>query len=178
MLIPFKNVYPQVGKGTKIFPTACVLGNVKLGEDCNLWPGACVRCDREDDTTETIVIGDRVNLQENVVVHVGRGGYSVRIGDDTSVGHGAIVHGCTVGERTLIGMGAILQNGCVIGNECLIGSGALVSSGTVVPDGHLAYGSPARVIRPLREEELASVRKGSSNYLEYAAGFPNFEEEE
>lgn len=177
MLISFKGKRPVLGKGTKIFPNATVLGNVVMGESCSVWPGASVRCDRESDDTETIRIGDRVNIQDCASVHIARGGHSVRIGNDTSIGHGAIVHGCTVGERCLIGMGAILQNDCVIGNDCLIGSGALVSGGTVIPDGHLAFGSPARVIRPLRPEELEELRTAAAHYTDYLPGYPEFEEE-
>lgn len=169
MRIPFRNTMPKVGKDTKIFPNATLMGNVTLGERCVVFPGAVLRSDREEGT-DPILIGDETNLQDNVSVHVSFG-YGVTIGSRTTVGHGAILHGCTVGDETLIGMGAIVQNGAKIGNHCLIGSGALIPGGMVVPDGHLAYGVPAKVVRPLKEEEIQSVIQSYRNYQAYAAGY-------
>ncbi|MBQ7718836.1 MAG: gamma carbonic anhydrase family protein [Clostridia bacterium] len=141
-----------------ISKNAVVTGNVKIGEDSSVWHMAVIRGD-----LAPIAIGKGSNVQEQAVVHVDTD-YGVKIGDNVTVGHGAIIHGCTIGNNTLIGMGAIILNGAVIGDNCIIGAGALVTGGTVVPDGMMALGSPAKVKRELRDEEIQS---NTANALEY-----------
>lgn len=145
-----------------IAPGAVCMGDVALGKDCSIWYHATVRADRAP-----IKIGIGSNIQDNCVVHVDKG-FSVTIGNYVTVGHGAILHGCQVGDGSLIGMGAIILNGAKIGKNCIVAAGALVTQNTEIPDGMLAMGSPAKVIRKLTEEEIASNRKNAEEYIEEA----------
>ena len=145
-----------------IAPGAVCMGDVALGKDCSLWYHATVRADRAP-----IKIGIGSNIQDNCVVHVDKG-FPVTIGNYVTVGHGAILHGCQVGDGSLIGMGAIILNGAKIGRNCIVAAGALVTQNTEIPDGMLAMGSPAKVIRKLSEEEIASNRKNAEEYIEEA----------
>ena len=155
-------------KTPTIHPTAFVAdnatlrGSVTLGAHSSIFFGAVLRADRED-----ITIGAGSNIQDNCVVHVDNG-YPVAVGDNVTVGHSAILHGCTVGDNTLIGMGAIVLNGAKIGKNCLIGAGALVTQNAVIPDGSMVIGSPAKVKRPLTEAEMASVRQSAADYRQEA----------
>ncbi len=151
----------------KVFvaPGAVVLGDVTLGEDVGIWYHATVRGD-----SAPIVIGRNTNIQDNCVVHTGAG-YPVRIGENVSVGHSAIVHGCEIGDNALIGMGAILMNGCVIGKNCIVGAGALVTEHMVIPENSLALGSPARVTRRVTEEELAKSLQNAELYAQEAVRY-------
>ena len=135
---------------------AVVAGDVTLGRDCSIWYNAVLRGD-----VGPIVIGDRTNIQECVVIHE-----RTTVGSDCTIGHSAIVHGCTVGDNTLIGMGAVVLDDAVIGKNCIIGANALVTARTVVPDGSLVLGSPAKVIRPLTEAEIQDNRLSAEEYLE------------
>lgn len=163
-------------KTPTIHPTAFVAdnatlrGSVTLGANSSIFFGAVLRADRED-----ITIGAGSNLQDNCVVHVDNG-YPVAVGDNVTVGHSAILHGCTVGDNTLIGMGAIVLNGAKIGSNCLIGAGSLVTQGTVIPDGSLAFGSPARVKGPLDEEGLAQIRRAAASYQQEAMDYKTEQE--
>ena len=145
-----------------IAPGAVCMGDVALGKDCSIWYHATVRADRAP-----IKIGIGSNIQDNCVVHVDKG-FPVTIGNYVTVGHGAILHGCQVGDGSLIGMGAIILNGAKIGRNCIVAAGALVTQNTEIPDGMLAMGSPAKVIRKLSEEEIASNRKNAEEYIEEA----------
>ncbi len=146
---------------TKVYiaPSADVIGNVTLGEGVNIWYNAVVRADREP-----ITIGARSNVQDGSVVHVDAG-YPVVIGEDVTIGHAAIIHGCEIGSGSLIGMGATILNGVKIGKDCMIGAGALVTQGTEIPDGHLAFGNPAKIRRPLTEEEIAANHQNTAEYV-------------
>jgi len=145
-----------------IAPTAVVSGSVELGEGCSVWPGAVLRGD-----LAPITLGARTNVQDNAVVHVSTG-YPVVLGAGVTVGHGAIVHGCTVGDNSLVGMGAIILDGAQIGNNCIVAAGALVTKNTVVPDGHVAMGSPARVTRAMTEADCAANKHNADEYLRLA----------
>lgn len=146
-------------KTVRVAKNATIVGEVTLGEHASVWYGAVVRGDNG-----AICIGKNTNIQDNAVLHASLSS-PLTIGDDVTVGHGAIVHGCTVEDGALIGMGAILLNGCVVGAEAMVAAGALVTGGTTIPPGMLAMGSPAKVIRPLREDELAHNRAGTEEYL-------------
>ena len=139
-------------------PGAVAVGDVEIGENASVWYNATLRGD------SPLRIGARTNIQDNAVLHA-EPGHEVHVGEDVSVGHGAIVHGCRVGSNTLIGMGAIILNDAVIGSNCLIGAGALVTQGKVIPDGSLVIGSPAVVKRALNEEEIAAIRENAVEYL-------------
>lgn len=138
-----------------ILPGAAVVGDVSLGDGVSVWYNAVVRGDEG-----AIVVGDNTNIQDGVVIHS-----DTRIGRGCTIGHAAVVHGCTIGDNTLIGIGAVLLDGAEIGNNCMIGAGALVTGGTRIPDGSMAFGSPARVVRALTEEEIARNREYMQDYL-------------
>ncbi len=143
-----------------IAPGAVVVGNVMLEEDVNIWFHATVRADADH-----VHIGAGTNIQDNVVIHVDAG-FPVDIGRGVSVGHSAVLHGCSVGDDTLVGMGAIVLNGAIVGRNCLIGAGALVTQDMVVPDGSLVIGSPGHVVRELTEEEIEANRRNAEKYKE------------
>ncbi len=141
-------------------PDAAIYGEVNIARDCSIWFHATIRAGEGD-----VEIGAGTNVQDNCVIHVDKG-YSVRIGENVTIGHGAIVHGCTVGSNTLIGMGAIVLNGAVVGENCIVGAGALVTQNMVIPDGSLVLGSPAKIKRSLREEEIRANRANALHYIE------------
>ena len=142
-----------------------IIRNVTIGEQSSVWYNTVIRGDQE-----SIRIGARCNVQDNTVVHTGPG-FPVTIGDDVSIGHSAIVHGCTIGNCTLIGMGAIIMNGAVIGDHCIIGAGALVTGGTVIPAGSVVMGRPGRVVKQVTDRHLAMIRDNASRYVELAATY-------
>jgi len=151
-----------------IAPDAHVIGRVRLGHEVGIWFGAVLRGDNEP-----IVIGDRSNIQEGAMLHVDKG-FPIVVGADCTIGHHAILHGCTVGEGSLIGMGATVLNGARIGRGCLVGANALVTEGKEFPDGSLIVGAPARAVRVLSEEAQAGLRHSAAGYVanwrRYAAG--------
>lgn len=159
MINSFMGATPTIAPGVRLAETAAVVGDVVLSGGVSVWYGAAVRGDNGP-----IRIGENTNIQDNAVLHASPDD-PLTIGADVTVGHGAIVHGCTVEDGALIGMGAILLNGCIVGAESMVAAGALVTGGTVIPPRHLAIGSPAKVIRPLREEELSLNRAGVEEYL-------------
>jgi carbonic anhydrase/acetyltransferase-like protein (isoleucine patch superfamily) len=147
---------------------ARLIGKVTLGDEASIWFGAVLRGDNE-----RITVGPRSNVQELCVLHTDMG-FPLTIGRGCTIGHRAILHGCTIGDNTLIGMGAIVMNGAQIGSNCVIGAGALVPEGKIIPDGSLAVGMPAKVIRALDEAAFAKLRAGADNYVangrRFAAG--------
>jgi carbonic anhydrase/acetyltransferase-like protein (isoleucine patch superfamily) len=145
--------------------SAHVIGKVTLGAGCGIWFGAVLRGDNE-----RIRLGLRTNVQENCVLHTDMGS-PLAIGDDCTIGHGAVVHGCTLGNAVLVGMGAVILNGAVIGDECLIGAGALVTEGKVFPPRSLIVGSPAKVVRELSDEDVARLYESARAYAENAKRF-------
>ncbi len=160
MLKQFKDKKPAMGKGTFVAENATVIGNVTCGEDCGIWFGAVVRGD-----LNSIKIGSRTNIQDLSVVHV-ESKHDAIIGDDVTVGHRALLHGCHIGNRCLIGMGAIIMNGAKIGDDCIIGAGALVTENTVVPSKTLVIGFPAKPKRELTAEELQLIQRSAHHYVE------------
>jgi carbonic anhydrase/acetyltransferase-like protein (isoleucine patch superfamily) len=155
--------HPSVDPSAWVAPDASVIGTVTLGARASVWFGAVLRGD-----TEGIAVGDGSNVQDNAVLHTDAG-FPLTIGRDCTVGHKAILHGCTIGDETLIGMGAIVLNGARIGRNCLIGAGALVTEGKEIPDGSLVMGMPAKVVRPLDEAAIAGLRASARGYRERAA---------
>jgi len=138
---------------------AVICGDVSIGEECSFWFQTVARGD-----VAPIRIGKRVNIQEHSVLHCDSG-KPLEIGDDVTIGHGAIVHGTRVGNRVLIGMKAVILGDCVVGDDCVIAAGAVLSPGTVVPDGHVAMGIPAKVVRPVRDSERAFILQNSTHYV-------------
>ena len=148
-----------------IAPDANVVGDVELAEDVGIWFGATLRGDNEP-----IRVGARSNVQELCVLHTDIGA-PLSIGEDCTIGHRAILHGCAVGARTLIGMGAIVLNGAEIGEQCLVGAGALVTEGKVFAPRSLIVGSPARAVRSLSEAEVAGLARSAAHYVDNARRF-------
>lgn len=153
---------PEIAASAWIAENATVRGSVKIGDEVSIWYGAVVRAEGP-----AVVIGEGSNVQDNCVIHTDPR-HEVHIGKGVTIGHNATVHGCTIGDHTLIGMGAVVLNGARIGRDCLIGAGALVTQNMVIPDGSLAFGSPARVVRPLREDELSFLRANAQHYIDIA----------
>ena len=143
-------------KTTYIAPNATVLGDVTLGENVNIWYGAVIRGDNG-----AIVIGEGTNVQDNAVIHD-----ATTLGAYCTVGHGAIVHGCTVGDGCLIGMGAIILSGAVLEDGCLVGAGALVTGKTHAPAGSVLLGNPAKIVKQLTPEQMAENRKNAEHYID------------
>lgn len=161
-LVPQKERERYIKGESYIAPSADVIGDVTLDENANVWYHATIRAD-----ADKIYIGRNSNIQDNCVIHVDEG-YPVYIGEKVTVGHGAIIHGCEIGECSLIGMGAVLLNGCKIGKNCLIGAGTLVTGGTEVPDGSVVIGNPGKVVRKIKDEELEANVKNAVKYAEKA----------
>ena len=151
---------PVIHPSAFIAPSAAVLGDVTIGADCGVYFGAVIRAEREP-----IVIGRGSNIQDNCVLHVDEG-YPLTVGENCTVGHGAILHGCTVGDNSLIGMGAIVLNGAVIGRNCIVGAGALVPQNAVILDGSLAVGCPAKIRRAVTDEDVAANERSAAFYVE------------
>lgn len=152
----FKPVTPH--PTTLIFPGAVVVGDVTLGRDCSVWYNAVVRADEAP-----ITVGDGSNIQDNATLHVSED-KPLTVGAGVTVGHGAILHSCTVRDHALIGMGAVVLDDAVIEEDAMVAAGALVTPRTVIPAGMLAVGSPAKVKRPLTEEEIAANRRNAQGY--------------
>ena len=153
---------PDVGW---IAPTAVLVGDVVVGAEAGIWFGVVARGD-----IETITIGARSNVQENTVLHTDKG-YPLTIGENCTIGHAAIVHGCTIGDNTLIGMGATVLNGAKIGKNCLIGANALVTENKVIPDNSMVVGAPGKVIREIDEEGVRNLAGSADRYVQNARRF-------
>lgn len=146
-------------KNILIASGAHVIGDVLIGENVGIWYNAVVRGD-----ADTIIIGDNTNIQDNSTVHTDAD-YPVNIGKGVTIGHNAIIHGCTIGDNTVIGMGSIILSGAVIGSNCIIGAGSLVTGKMRIPDNSLAFGNPAKVIRTVSAEEIESNRENAMHYV-------------
>lgn len=151
---------PKISEKAFVAKNATVIGDVTVEEDANIWFGAAIRGDMD-----SIYIGKGSNVQDNAVVHVDKG-FPVRIGENVTIGHGAIVHGCTVGDNVLVGMGAIILNGVKIGDNCIIGAGATVTQNKEIPANSLLVGCPAKVIREVDGQGAESTRQNALRYIE------------
>ncbi len=151
---------PALAPDTWIAPSATVIGAVELGSEVSVWFGAVIRADNEK-----IRIGRESNVQESAVLHVDPG-FPMTIGDRVTIGHQAMLHGCTIGDESLVGIQAVILNGAVIGRHCLVGAGALVTEGKTFPEGSLIIGAPAKVARPLTEAEIEGLRRSAANYVQ------------
>lgn len=160
--LKFLNQKPRIEEAAFVAHNATIIGDVSLGKDSSIWYGAVLRAD-----IESITIGEGTNLQDSVIVHLDDK-IGTHVGKYNTVGHGAILHACTIGDECLIGMGATVMDGAVIGNQCVIGANSFVPKGFKIPDGMLVYGSPAKIIRPLKEEEKAELKMSAENYIKVA----------
>jgi len=165
-VLPYRDRLPRLDPSAWIAPGAVVAGDVEIGADTSVWFGCVVRGD-----VNAIRIGARTNLQDHCVVHVTRDRFATWIGDEVTVGHRATVHGCSVRDGALVGIAAVVLDGAEVGEEALVGAGALVPPGAKIPPRHLAVGVPARVVRPLRDDELRSQRARALEYVETARAY-------
>jgi carbonic anhydrase/acetyltransferase-like protein (isoleucine patch superfamily) len=159
-------VRPTLGRDVFVADSAAVIGDVHLGDGAGVWFGAVLRGDYMP-----IRVGARTNIQDNAVVHITAGMNGATIGDDVTVGHAAIVHGCTVGSRCLVGMGSTLLDGSVIGDESFIAAGSLVTPGTLIAPRSFVMGRPAKVKRPVEESDLVWIRGSAVAYVAHARDF-------
>jgi carbonic anhydrase/acetyltransferase-like protein (isoleucine patch superfamily) len=150
-----------------IAPNATVLGSVTIGENVSVWFGAVIRADKDD-----ILIGESSNVQDNAVIHTSKG-FPTHIGNQVSIGHGAILHGCRIRDRVLVGMGAIVLNGAVVGEDSILGAGTVVTEGAVIPPGSLVLGVPGKVMRPTTPEQIKSIVHNAESYVELAQRYRN-----
>lgn len=165
MICPFSGKSPRIERKVFVAHTAALIGDVKIEEDVSIWFGAVIRGD-----IETISIGKGSNVQDNCTIHTSKG-FGVEIGDYVTVGHNAVLHGCTIKSNTLIGMGAIVLDGAIVEENCLIGAGSLVPPGKVIPTGSLVMGSPAKVVRKLGPEEIEKIKKNAEHYIALKAKY-------
>lgn len=156
---------PHLGKNVYTAPGAVVRGDVAIGDNSSVWFHAVVRAE-----AGSAVIGEKTNIQDNCVLHVDHGA-DIQIGSQVTIGHGAIIHGCTVKDNTLIGMGAIIMNHAVIGENCIIGAGTLITQNTVIPDNSLVLGNPGKIIRTVTEAEKENIRRNADYYMEEARAY-------
>jgi len=163
MIHAFDGHTPQIHPEAFVHPDATVLGNAVIGARSSIWPATVLRADMQG----RIVIGDDTSIQDGTVVHLTQGWSETVIGNRCTVGHRVILHGCVVEDECLIGMGSIILDNARIGTGSLVGAGSLVTVGTVVPPHSLVFGSPAKVVRPLKEKERAMIDAGWPIYVEY-----------
>lgn len=163
MIRTFQGVSPTIPKSCFIEDTAMVIGDVVMGEDCSAWFHAVIRGD-----VNYIRIGNRTNVQDLCMLHVTHDTHPLIIGNEVTIGHNVVLHGCTIQDRVLVGMGAIVMDGAVIGEDSVVGAGALVVEGTVVPPKSVILGSPARIRRPATDKELAWIKESAGNYVKYS----------
>ncbi|NPA40684.1 MAG: gamma carbonic anhydrase family protein [Aquificae bacterium] len=159
---PYRGIFPKIHPSVYLSDNVFVIGDVEIGEDSSVWFGSVVRGD-----VNYIRIGRRTNIQDNSVVHVTHDTHPTVIGDNVTVGHRVILHGCTLGNNILVGMGAIIMDGVEIEDFVLVGAGALVTPNKKIPSGVLVAGVPAKIIRDLREEEIELIKESAENYVRY-----------
>jgi carbonic anhydrase/acetyltransferase-like protein (isoleucine patch superfamily) len=168
-LYQLDNLTPTVHESAWVADSAQVLGDVHLAEDSSVWFGVVIRGD-----TDTISVGRGTNIQDNSVLHADRG-MPLTIGDNVTVGHQVMLHGCTIGEGSLIGIQAVVLNGAKIGKNCLVGAGSLVTEGKEFPDGSMILGSPAKAVRQLSPEQIEGLKMSAKHYVDnarrYKTGF-------
>ena len=168
MILPYRGRWPKIHETAFVAPSADIIGDVDIGAHSSIWFQVVIRGD-----VNSIRIGARTNIQDHSLLHVTRvaqatsqdPGSRLVIGDEVTIGHRVTLHGCTIGNRVLIGMGAIVMDEVEIGDHCLIGAGTLLTKGTKVPSGSLVVGSPGKVVRPLKESELKFLPKSAENYV-------------
>lgn len=159
MIKDFNNITPRIHETAFVAPNSYVIGDVVLGESTTIWYNAVLRGD-----IDSIVVGDYSNIQEGCILHCKKGA-DLKIGSHVTVGHGAILHSCHIGNNTLIGMGAIVLDDAEVGNNCLVAAGSVVTPRTKIPDGSLIAGSPAAIKRILSEQEILEIKNNANEYI-------------
>ena len=162
MIINYESKTPEIHDSVFVADDARIIGNVRIGKSSSIWFGAVIRGDME-----SITIGEKTNIQDLSLLHVPVDA-KLEIGDNVTIGHRAIVHGCKIGNNCLIGMGSIIMDSAEIGDNCIIGAGSLVTQGTIIPSGSMAFGSPAKVKKEVTPEEVKMISKNAAEYSEYA----------
>lgn len=167
LILPVNGISPQLGENCFVAPNATIVGDVVMGNDCSVWFNAVIRGD-----VNSIRIGNKVNIQDGAVLHCTYQKTKVNLGNNVSIGHNAIVHGCTVHDNVLIGMGAIVMDNCEIGSNTIIAAGAVVTEGTIVPSGCIFAGVPAKKVKDISEELIhGEIDRIANNYLMYSSWF-------
>lgn len=166
MEITCRGQKPVIGADVFIADGAKIIGEVSIGAQSSVWFNAVLRGD-----VAPIRIGSKTNIQDNAVIHGTWNKAAVTIGDGVTIGHTAILHGCTIGDQTLVGMGAIIMDKAKVGSNCIVGAGSLVTEGSEFPDGMLIIGRPAKAVRPLKPEELEFLPKSAANYMTYTTWY-------
>lgn len=166
LILPVEGKLPSFPSSCWIAPNATMVGDLIMGEDCTVWFNAVIRAD-----VNAIRMGDRVNIQDGAVIHCTYQKTQTVLGNDVSIGHNAIIHGCTVEDEVLIGMGAIVMDGAVIGKNSIIGAGAIVTQNTIVPPGTIWVGNPAKYLKDVSLEAAEVFLRTSGNYIKYAGWF-------
>ena len=166
MIRTFQGITPTIPKSCFIEDTGIVIGDVVMGEQCSVWFYAVIRGD-----VHYIRLGNRTNVQDLCMLHVTHDTHPLIIGNDVTIGHSVVLHGCTIKDRVLIGMGTIIMDGAVIGEDSVVGAGALITEGTIVPPRSLILGAPAKVKRSVTEKELIWIKESSENYVKYAGQY-------
>lgn len=166
LILPVNNILPQFGTDCFIAPNATITGDVVCGDRCSFWFNAVVRGD-----VHQIRIGDSTNIQDGAVIHCTHQRASVLIGSRVTIGHQAMIHGCTIEDDVLIGMGAIILDHALVGKECIVAAGAVVLEKSILESGYLYAGIPAKKIKPLTDEQRAGIQKTAANYPQYASWY-------
>lgn len=166
LILPVKNVYPEIGKDCFVAENATIVGDVILGDNCSVWFNAVIRGD-----VNYIKIGDNTNIQDGAVIHCTYLKAGTDIGNNVSIGHNALVHGCKLHDHVLVGMGAIVMDNAVVEEYCIIAAGAIILENTICESGHLYAGVPAKKIKPLTDEQKEMLNKLPQNYIMYSGWF-------
>lgn len=159
MLKQYQNKKPKIDKTCFLADGTIVIGDVIAEKGVSIWFNSVIRAD-----LDSIIIGYNTNIQDLVMIHTDKN-FPTVVGNNCSIGHHVVLHGCKIGNNVLIGMNATILNDAQIGNNCIIGANSLVTSRTVIPDNHLAFGNPAKIVRPLTEEEIATIKENAKHYL-------------
>jgi carbonic anhydrase/acetyltransferase-like protein (isoleucine patch superfamily) len=167
VILPVKGIYPDIPSDVFVAPNATIVGDVAMGSSCSVWFNAVIRGD-----VNSIRIGERVNIQDNAVIHCTYEKNATIIGNNVSIGHSAIVHGCTVEDNVLIGMGAIVMDRAVVGSYSIIAAGAVVLEGTIIPPGSVYAGVPAKKVKDVSPEKVSGeIERIANNYTLYSSWF-------
>lgn len=167
LILPVNNISPQFGANCFIAPNATITGDVQMGDQCSIWFNAVIRGD-----VNYIKLGNKVNVQDGACIHCTYQKHATNIGNNVSIGHHAMVHGCTINDNVLIGMGAIVMDGCVIESNCIIAAGAVLLEGTRVPAGTIFAGIPARKVKDISQEKIeGEINRIANNYIMYSSWY-------